>query len=176
MNQVHNALIQAGVLTQVGDTMHLTETKALYTESARPQLEIVARELVEFFTHRGVRTVAVMTEKLTLGQAAARALNSVSKNVACTAQAEKRPDHDKVIIPNHLQPLIKGQRVLIVHDFLMDPLEVLLIQKLVAAVKDGGGEPLGLGVIASHDRRFDDTFRSVPYRRQLLDYRDLAMK
>ena len=177
MEEVRDTLIEAGVLKQVGDTVQLTEPGALYEESARPQLEYIARELVKHFTHHGVRTVVAMKEKLILAHAVTRLLNVLPGVVVCTAQAEKNPSQDKVLIQNHWQPAIKNQRVLIVHDFLKDPLEVLLIQKLVDAVKAGGGQPIALSVIAGGDRRFDEIFRSsVKYSHQLLDHRDLMLR
>lgn len=183
MDEIKQALIEAGVLTQIGDTVQLKETEALYQESTRPQLEIVANELVRQFAEEGVRTVVAMEEKRVLAHAVTRALNNLTKALkgskavaACTVLAEKRPGQFNVLIQNHWQSGIKGQTVLVVHDFLMDPGETLLIQELVEAVIKGGGNPHVLCVIGCHDRRFDEIFQSVQYRRQLLDHHDLAMK
>ena len=184
MDEIKQALIEAGVLTETEGHLILAKPEALYTESAKPQLEFIANELVRQFAEEGVRTVVAMEKKRVLAHAVTKALNNLTKDLkgskavaACTVLAEKRPGQFKVLIQNHWQSGIKDQTVLIVHDFLMNPLEMLMIQELVEAVINGGGNPRVLCVIAGGDRRFGEIFRmSTQHAYQLLDHRDLAMK
>lgn len=162
---IRNALTEIGALAVTDGKHYILERQALCTHPR--QLGFLAGNLAGRFHRRKIGSVvgAFMTPSCIIATAVGQELDRLAGPVKTAFVSEEPTEMPCFFLQEFYRPVVEGENVLIIDDFITDSDWTLAI---INEVRRRGGRVIGLGVIAETAGNFDEVFSMVPYRHTLL--------
>lgn len=162
---VRKALTDMGALTRSGSQSYTLLRHALCIYPR--QLSYLSTILAGHFHRREVRVVvgAFMSPSGIIAAAVSHEIDRLAGPTKAAFVSEELGESPRFFLPEIYRPVVEGENVLIIDDFITDP---DWTHRIITEVRRRGGRVVGLGAIAETTGDFDKIFGEVPYRYTLL--------